>query len=707
VPLVLAAVTALIWCVHYDRLSPASWREPLSYGGDSLEIFVRIKAVSDGELVPFFRQTISRLGAPFGADWSAYPVSDKLLFLVYGNIARVLGVFPTSNLAVMLAFVTAALSFYGCTRFLRIRREWSFAGALLFAFTTHTLLRGLPHLWLAYTYTVPCGLLACWLVGAGRYVRWPSAPFVFCIATAAVIGISNPYNLFFFLQLMGLALLAQMLGQRRKENLWLGMACLATALAAWALLQCDNWLYTGDEGAASMIARNHGGTELYALKPAELLVPPPDHHVAIWASIAHRYLRWTLLQGEPFFPYLGVIGVAGLVWIFLELLQRILRRDSRRVPAYGLQIGWILLFSSVGGLNSMISLWFGLHLFRATNRFSIFISALVCFFLISRLGKLTRAWPWIARFAFAGVLTVIGLYDQIPRGFVDADFMGLKQAITVDRQLGAELERKLPARGMIFQLPVVNFPETKPPNQLPDYEHFRLYLATQTQRFSYGVPKSGSVAQWQSDYEKLAPAELASALEEAGFAAICIDRRGYADNGLSLISSLKATGRSALWEHPDSNFVVIRLIPQPGSRAPLARNLTFGQGWNNVPGENEVRWSNGPAVLSFFNPYKQPIMAALRFDVTREGPSQFTVVVNGNEIRSLLVGAPPTPIAIGDLELKPGINRIDLSSVQGSVRVSEERWGLHDFSVRNLSFQVAGDSLPAPTPIHSISTKRP
>lgn len=706
-PLLLAAVTALIWCAHYDRFTLTSWSEPINYVGDSMEVLVRIKAVSDGELVPFSPQTLSRLGAPFGADWSAYPVSDKLMFFFYGNLARVIGVFPASNLAVMFAFVTAALSFYGCARFLRVRREWCFAGALLFAFTTHTLMRGLPHLTLAYTYTVPCALLVCWLVGAARHLRWPSAPFVFCLCTAAVMGVSNPYNLFFFLQLLCLALLAQLLGERRRENLWLGGICLVAALGAWALLQCDNWLYVGHEGASDLIARNYGGTELYALKPVELLVPPQNHHLAVWASVAHRYIRWTAQRGEPFFPYLGMVVIAGLVWVMLELLQRILRRDRNRVPAHGLQIVWILLFSAVGGINSIISLWFGLHLFRATNRFSIFISAIVGLFLISRLSRLTRSWPRMAGCSCATVLVVVGLYDQIPRGLEATDLERSRQVLQSDQQLGAQLEARLPRNGMIFQLPVVDFPETRPPNQLPDYDPFRLYLVTHTQRLSYGVLKSGSIAQWQRDFEALAPADLVQALEQAGFSAICIDRRGYTDNGEALSTALRSTGRQVLWDRPGTDYVVFQLQPQSRSRAPLATHLTFGQGWSNAPGETQLRWSNGPAVLSYYNPYRQPIRASLHLSVSRDVPAQFRVAVNGQERLSLPVKAQLNPVVIEKLELKPGVNRIDLSSSSGPLRVSEERWGLHDFAIGDLDLLIAVDSLPAALPIQSTSPVRP
>ena len=116
-PLALSLVTIGIWCQLHDRFLLENWQYPLNFSGDEMEILVRFKAVAAGEMTPFTPQVISRLGAPFGADWSEYPVSDKLLFLFYGQVTRWLGVYAASNLAVLLAHLTAALAFFGCARF--------------------------------------------------------------------------------------------------------------------------------------------------------------------------------------------------------------------------------------------------------------------------------------------------------------------------------------------------------------------------------------------------------------------------------------------------------------------------------------------------------------------------------------------------------------------------------------------------------------
>ena len=66
-------------------------------------VLARIAAASEGDTQPLGPQVISRLGAPFGANWSAYPSSDLILVWMIGQLARVVGVFTAANIALLLA----------------------------------------------------------------------------------------------------------------------------------------------------------------------------------------------------------------------------------------------------------------------------------------------------------------------------------------------------------------------------------------------------------------------------------------------------------------------------------------------------------------------------------------------------------------------------------------------------------------------------
>src|SRR5688500_14803851 len=105
----LAGAAALIWIAHFDRWTPASWQIPTDYYADAYDSLARLKAASEGDVWPLQAQVISRLGAPFGAHWNAYPAPDKPLMLMLGGLVHLIGLHATANFGLLLAQVTAAL----------------------------------------------------------------------------------------------------------------------------------------------------------------------------------------------------------------------------------------------------------------------------------------------------------------------------------------------------------------------------------------------------------------------------------------------------------------------------------------------------------------------------------------------------------------------------------------------------------------------
>ena len=679
----LALVVTLIWCAHYDRWTLASWSIPTEYRGDSLEILARIAAAAEGDTKPLQPQMISRLGAPFGANWSAYPSSDLLLLLAIGQVARVIGVFPAANLALLLATVTSALAFYGCARWLRARWEWAFAGALLFAFTFQTFHRGLSHLFVVFSWTVPVGLLAAGIIAGSRRLRLPGWGAGFCVLTAIAIGVGNPYTLFLFLQLLGWAVIAQWLGPRRRENLITGGLAIVVAIAAFLIVESHVWLFTPDTAANSPIVRNYGGTERYALKPLELLLPPAGHRWDAFAFFGHRYVRWSdWRSGEAFAPYLGVVGIAGFGWLAFLALRAVLRRQ--RVPAVALPAGWIMAFSSVGGITNIVAFFTGILLFRATNRFSIFLSAIVLMFVVSRMTRWWSVRPRSWSFAAAAAVVAIGLLDQLPKAPGLEKQRRIAQRIQVDRELGEMLEGRLPQGAMVFQLPVMAFPESPPAHELGDYEHFRPYLATQSLRFSYGMLKGRSRGRWQRDAENLPTGEFVEKLERYGFSALYFNRRGFKDRGQKLLSELNAIGRTRRIEGKSGEQVVVFLQPSSNAELPMAVTLTFGRGWHSAqPGE--ARWAFGPAAGSYYNPYPTAITVNLRLVMSGVGRREVRIALNGAEIHRHSVSDVRTTLALR-VTLQPGINRFDLNSPEAPVRISNERGQLRSFAVHEVAF---------------------
>lgn len=684
----LCLVTALLAAWQYDRLDPSTWRYPTDYSGDAMEVLARIKAASEGDLVPFTRQIITRLGAPFGTDWSEYPAPDGLLIFALGQLAKLVGVGGAANFAVLLAQLSAAVSFYLCARWLRQRWEWAFAGALLFSFAFHSVFRGLSHLSLIFTWTVPPAILCCALIARSRRLRRNAPAWYGCIAISMVLAVSNPYNLFLFLQLLVWSLLAQWAGPRRQTNLVLGLVCGAVAVVTLAVVLFPSFYLPAPEHGLPLLVRNYGGTELYALKPIELILPPAVHRSELLASLGDRYVRWSDLRGEAFSPYLGIVGGIGLCWLLGSAAMSLLAR--RRLPDQALPAAWILAFSAVGGVNNLLAFYLGLQVFRATNRYSIFLSALVLTFVIGRMARLSRRWPRGVSCAAALAVAGLGLWDQLPRA--DPRAAAAIAAVDRDHAFGVLMEKKLEPGSMLFQLPYIEFPEGRARHLFYEYEHFRPYLATETIRFTFGSRKHRARSQWQRDFEALSPSRLVAALEEAGFAGIYLNRRAYDDRGEALLRALAQAGRTEIIEGNAREQAVVRLHPLPEPRLPVAREPTYGLGWNPPEPESRgARWTRGEASFSYFNPQQKPLVIRIRMGASAVGPRYMRFLLNGDEIARERVDESPRSLQFDAIRLRPGVNRFDLVPDEPSIRQGRERNRLRNLKIADLKIELPPD----------------
>ncbi len=694
-PLAVAGFITLVWVAHYERWTLASWQSPIDYSGDTLELLARIRLAMDGETSSWSGdQVIERLGAPLGADWSAYPASDKWLIQLCGWLARWLGLMETTNYALLLAHVTAGLSFYACVRQLGHRRLWVATGAVLYANTYMMFARGLPHLLIVFSWSVPCVLLVAWWLA--RNVRLKGKRAVI-LAIAFTLGVSNPYNLFFGLQLWSWAVIAQWLGRRRSENIPWGLLAISVALAAFAISNASYLQRTLDDEARPVLVRNYGGTEQFALKPIELLIPPPDHRIDACASLGRRYVRWSEWRGESFSPYLGWIGAVGLIGLIGTALAGILRNQRNQIPGTALQAGWVLAYASIGGLTNVVSFFIGLHVFRATNRFSIFLSAIALTFLVGWLSRrsLRYTWPRWASVSLAAWLLLIGLLDQVPQRPMQDRVKRVRQEWSGDKAFGQKLEARLGPRAAVFQMPVMLFPEETPPGKIRPYGHFRPYLVTDTLRFSYGALKHRPRQQWQLDAERMPPAELVRALEKWGFSALYLNRDGYADRGEALLRALHDLGYTEKIEGALGKQITIPLRPHASPTPPLALQPNLGSGWyyaDTPLNTEQPRWAHGNAVLIYHNPFDRPLLVRAALILSSQSARNLTVMSETQTVATEPLLSTPRRIELGDIWLKPGRNNLRLNTDRPAERVTHERFGLRALALHAIEWTTLPDA---------------
>jgi phosphoglycerol transferase len=293
--------------------------------------------------------------------------------------------------------------------------------------------------------------------------------------------------------------------------------------------------------------------------------------------------------------------------MFAESFLRVARnlRRSRPSPPYALQTAWIVFYSIIGGFNCVLSLG-GLRYFRSTNRCSIFISAIIFMFLVSRLTVWSRRVSPTLTLLLAGAVLALGMFDQAPRPPAPGETEAIRKMVQSDVAFGGTLEAKLPSGSMIFEMPVMVFIDAVAAHDLTGYELLRPYFVTKTMRFSFGTVRGRTREDWQWEVEKMPAAQMVATLEQYGFSAILINRKGYGDNATNLLNQLAAAGRTVLCEDDAREQVCVALKPSPAPVLPHTddrANVLYRNGWavHQRTALNSAAWAKGDASLTFFS----------------------------------------------------------------------------------------------------------
>jgi phosphoglycerol transferase len=644
--LLMSVIVCFFAGLDRDRLSPSTWSVPLQYESDSLQILGWIKASSEFDYLPVVSKIGHRLGAPYTANWNDYAFYEEILIFFLGMFARVFGIMAASNLGMLISYLPSALAFYACCRMLGYQRIWSFVTAILFGFTFYNSRRHLHHLFLSFSYVVPLSIVACWLILASKRLRIGGRWFWYCIGTSFLLGLSNPYSLNMYLQLLCFSIALNFWRERDLTRLKIGGLCLLAAVAGFLSVNMDTLGYAflhGSNPAAT--PRNYAQTEIAGYKPMEMIVPPANHNSEVLASIGDKYATVAPIKGELFSPYLGLIQLVAGGWMVAEFLWMLLSRSryEKRIPAYTMQGVWILAYSVIGGLNNLFALA-GLYLFRSANRYSIFISALCLFFLASRMSVLARNWKPATRWVLAAGLLAWGLFDQLPRPETRQQTLRVAQAVQNDVDFCASMEKSLAPHAMVFQLPVMRFPEGGPVHAATEYEMLRPFFFTKTLRFSFGSNQGRPREDWQFIVEKMPPAEMVAALEKYGFSAIYLNRKGFPDGGESLVKSLAGLSKTNVVEDAERGQICIALNPSPNPELPHTDDralINYKSGWaveERAPGQ-ERHWSDGNATARFFNEHEGGTSFHVTGIIASLSPRRVTVEFDGRNVWSNEIGA--------------------------------------------------------------------
>ena len=523
--LALALAVLAVFARAYGFLSGQRLDAPLTTSGDAMGTAALLRAVSEGDFVPFASKHVSRLAAPAVANWDDFAIPEELLYFLWGTLARVTGVFAAMNLGLATASVGAALSLYAVARRLGARWEWAWAAGALYGLTPYLFARNVSHFQLSFFWHLPWNVLVSAWLASRRGVPLGSRRFAAAAGIVAVTALLNPYYLFFCAQLHALAVLGRWARQRHvdwKTPLALGLTAALCFLSVNRDTLAARWTRGPNPHA---VERDPTDVETHAFKPSLLVAPSNQTHR--WKAmriLGGTFQRQALTTSEFPSGYVGLVGAAALLAVLLAFLVGLARSRLDFTARTGAAALWLMGSAGVGGLGSALAAA-GFLFLRSTNRVSVLILALALLGAARLAGRLTRRWPWLLSAALALGLSAFGVYEQTPPRVADVAVLASNEELFEGNALGEALEREFPPGSALFQLPAMEFPEVPPVNGVDVYEQFRPYVFTRTLRFSYGGMKGRPEADFQREAARLEPAALVPALQAKGFSGVYLDQR--------------------------------------------------------------------------------------------------------------------------------------------------------------------------------------
>lgn len=556
------------------------WDVPLVYDGDGLAVASHVKSIIETG----WYEHQPRLGAPHGQDYHDYPTQDDANFLALRMIAAIVPVWGVvMNVHFLIGFALAAATMAWFLLRVGIRPIPTCALALVYALAPYHFYRGEAHMFLSWYWVVPLGLVIVWRIlrseplwgaragiprGLGHLLGRTGGTAVSLVLLATV----SVYYGVFIAVLAVCAAIGVLVIVRDRQRFLGSVLAGAILVVVLVLVALPDWVHgwTNGQNAAALV-RSPPGAEIYALKLTALLLPAPAHRFGPFAELRALYDQYYPVSSEA--PALGLIGAAGLVALVvvlaLTLVRAVLGRTApagawRVLGSLGFLVFIALLFSWLGGVATIIS--FVSSSIRAWNRMSIVIAALALAaigvlidLLVKRVVSGGRPrWIGPVTASVAGVVLVgIAYWDQVPAYDADARTATIAE-FDSDAAFAQAIESSSLPGAMVFQLPYLAFPESPPVGRASDSDQLRMFLHTDTLRFSGGGIKGrAQIDRFAQLAESPAP-ELVSGIEELGFVGVIVDRFADVDGTLEsgLVEELDAPAlqsadrRFAYWSIP-------------------------------------------------------------------------------------------------------------------------------------------------------------
>src|SRR5262249_8571090 len=263
----------------------------------------------------------------------------------------------------------------------------------------------------------------------------------------------------------------------------------------------------------------------------QMLTPIPNHPLPLMRSIRDKIKAARFLNdaNESFFAALGTIGSVGFLILICVAVGRPRGRilgDARLRILSSFVVAFVLI-AGAGGFGSLFNV-FVVHEFRVYNRISPFIALFSLVAVAIIVDAFLAGKKRYSQVLLCGSLLIFGAFDQIslaPFGNRGHE----RRRFYEDQFFIRQLESRVPAGTMVFQLPYEDFVYGGRRERMLPGDQMRPYLHSKTLRWSWGA-MSGRNHNWTKVTADLPLDQLIERISFAGFGGLLIDRYGYKDS---------------------------------------------------------------------------------------------------------------------------------------------------------------------------------
>lgn len=629
-------------------LRPDHLNRLFEFDGDSLQALRWMKATFE----PGGYYENQRLGAPLAASHYGFPrmmALDLPALWAWHQLGWNPALFY--NLFYLSGFFLAAASAYwvllrwGCAWPVALQLAW------LYAFLPGHIDR-YGHPTMILYFCAPLAFFDGLALLRGQPLTTGSA------ARGLLAGLCGPYIAFFYCLVLAWAGAVGSLRQLCWRPLLRGMlACFGVSLLLLLSL-APNMAGKGKE-PAPLPYRAPSDLVTWSSTIGQLVLPQNARSGHPLRAIAREYFGRFPQPSATEASYLGMASCLGLLGLLVSWLAQRPGVPSHTEPdrheLATLALG-VWLIQCCGGLNPLLALVIGTSI-RSYNRFSFWLAFLGLAALGLELSRRKQSrpqhWALLALSVFAWseqARASRGWYPERCR----AEWNQVQAFV-------AELETRYPAGSMIWQLPLVGYPERPPLHREGWYGLLRPYLVSERLHFSTGSVEGSRVDRLQRALTLLPLSTQLDLLRRSGFTALMIHRAGYADRATILEQELQHLGAVPDGHSSDGELACYRLA---GTATPNPQAFE--------PAVVEASWQRQPFLFTSEAPNGALFRGAGWGDFEPNGCWSL-----GRKSRLELV-APRPGTYRAELELQPMFNR------QGrqQLRLRSASGQLADFSFR-------------------------